>query len=81
MWGVFSDIMDLGSFTIVLVLTSKVLPFESVKNLCDRLGRLCQHGFQRHTRLKFAVLSEIEDAVLKHCRDNHFIVGQFTGDH
>jgi lauroyl/myristoyl acyltransferase len=44
----------LGTFAVVFVLACELLPFESVKDFGDRLGRLGQHGFEGDTFVKSA---------------------------
>jgi hypothetical protein len=78
LWGVFSYVVDLGTLSIVLVFTSEGLVFEAVENFCDGFGRLCQHGLQRYTGLQFAVVFQVEDTVLDHCRDNNIVARKLT---
>lgn len=54
---ILGHIVNLCSFTIVLVLARKFLPLESIKNFSDGLGRLSQHGLQWYTRSELAVIS------------------------
>ena len=72
--------MNLCAFSVVLVLASEGLTLESIKYFGDGFGGFCQHRFQGHTWLQFAILTQMEDSVLEHCWHNNFIAGEFAMD-
>ena len=65
--------MYLGTFAVVFVFASEVLTLETIKNLCDRLCGLCQHRFQGNAGLQLAVIAQVKDTMLEHCRNDDFI--------
>ena len=72
--------MDLGTFAVILVFASKVLAFKPIQHFRDGFGRLSEHRFQRNPGLQLAIIFQIEDAMLEHCRDDHVVVWKLTVD-
>lgn len=70
--------MHLCSFAVVLILARKPFTLESVEDLADRFGRLCEHRFEWDTRGKFACLREAVESVREEGWDNFIIVREFT---
>ena len=72
--------MDLSSLTVILVFAREVFSLEAIENLGDGFGRLGKHRLQWYTRLESAILAQLENAMLKHCWDDHFVAWELTID-
>ena len=71
--------MDLCSLAIIFVLAGKCLVFETIENFSDSFGGFCQHGLERNTWLKFAIVPQVEDTMVQHCWNNNIIAGKLAG--
>lgn len=70
--------MHLCSFAVVLIFAREPFTLESVEDLTDRFGRLCEHGFEWDTRGEFACFREAVESVREEGWDDFIIVREFT---
>lgn len=54
--------MYLGTFAVVLVLTSEAFVLEPVKYFSDRLRRLCKHGLEWNAWRELAFIRQLVNA-------------------
>lgn len=76
--GAVGKLVNLSPLTVVLVLASKLLPFEPVEDFPDRFGGLGEHGLERYPRREFAVRVESFNVVVKEGRDYEIVCRNFT---